>query len=196
MGQKPVLFRTRDPRAAIAGGTEREVQTMAKRAYRTLLFLATVALAGTAGHSEERAAAIDVDTGFDATFETYEELPPAPPPGAQAGELAIVEPGAAPTTTPIAGGMASYYGRAFNGRRTASGEVFDMNAMTAAHRTLPFGALVQVTNPANGHSVVVRINDRGPFHGRRVIDVSHAAANALGLIGPGSGRVELAVVEG
>jgi rare lipoprotein A len=68
-----------------------------------------------------------------------------------------------PASTPIGSGTASYYGRKFHGRRTASGEAFDMGAMTAAHRTLPFGSLVRVSNPANGKSVVVRINDRGPM---------------------------------
>ena len=71
----------------------------------------------------------------------------------------------------------------------------DLTAMTAAHRTLPFGSLVEVTNPRNGKTVTVRINDRGPFHGGRVIDVSRAAATELGLIGPGSGTVELAVLD-
>jgi len=168
---------------------------MAKRAIRSLLFLAAVALPGTAGHTEDRVAAIDVDTAFDATFENYEALPAAPKPGAQAVDLTTIQPAAAPAATAIEGGMASFYGRAFNGRRTASGEAFDMTAMTAAHRTLPFGTLVRVTNPDNGHSVVVRINDRGPFHGGRVIDVSRAAATELGMIGPGRARVELAVVE-
>jgi rare lipoprotein A len=92
-------------------------------------------------------------------------------------------------------GMASYYGSEFAGRRTASGERFDPGQLTAAHRTLPFGSKVRVTNPANGRSVVVRINDRGPFTRGRLIDVSRAAAVQLGLIGPGHGRVELALLE-
>ena len=91
--------------------------------------------------------------------------------------------------------MASYYGRRFHGRQTANGERFDMHAMTAAHRTLPFGTLVEVTNPVTGKRVTVRINDRGPFHGGRVIDVSRAAATELGLIRRGHGHVELAVLD-
>ncbi|MBH0112389.1 septal ring lytic transglycosylase RlpA family protein [Novosphingobium sp. YJ-S2-02] len=91
-------------------------------------------------------------------------------------------------------GRASYYGARFAGNPTASGEIFDPEAMTAAHRTLPFGTQVQVTNPANGESVVVTINDRGPFHGNRVIDLSKAAARELGLIRRGSGVVELALL--
>jgi rare lipoprotein A len=91
-------------------------------------------------------------------------------------------------------GTASWYGSEFNGRRTASGERYDMRSLTAAHPNLPFGSLVQVTNLDNGRQVVVRINDRGPFGRRRVIDVSYAAARQLGMVGPGTARVELAVL--
>lgn len=94
----------------------------------------------------------------------------------------------------IGGGVASWYGPGFAGRKTASGERFDPGQYTAAHRTLPFGSRVRVTH--NGRSVVVRINDRGPFHGGRVIDLSQAAAEDLGIRRAGSGRVELALVEG
>ncbi len=95
---------------------------------------------------------------------------------------------------PIAGGVASYYGRHLAGARTASGQRFDPDALTCAHRTLPFGTQIQVTNPANGSTVVVTVNDRGPFHGNRVIDLSDAAAEEIGILGKGSGRVELAVL--
>ena len=94
----------------------------------------------------------------------------------------------------IGSGVASYYGSRFAGRPTASGQLFDPSQMTAAHRSLPFGTQVQVTNPANGESVVVTINDRGPYHGNRVIDLSEAAAREIGLIRRGSGTVELAVL--
>jgi rare lipoprotein A len=103
------------------------------------------------------------------------------------------------TTGPLAGGrmeevgMASYYGREHAGRRTASGEVFDMNEMTAAHRTLPFGTRVRVTNLANGREVTVRINDRGPFRRGRILDLSYAAARRLGIVGRGVARVRVAV---
>jgi rare lipoprotein A len=96
--------------------------------------------------------------------------------------------------TAISGGVASWYGPGFAGRKTASGERFDPHQMTAAHRTLPFGSKVRVTH--NGRSVVVRINDRGPFHGNRIIDLSQAAAEELGLRRAGSGPVELALLEG
>ena len=90
--------------------------------------------------------------------------------------------------------MASYYAEEFNGRKTSNGEVYDMNGMTAAHRTLPFNTLVSVTNVLTGKSVVVRINDRGPFKDDRIIDLSLAAAKSIELIGNGTAkvRVELA----
>ena len=91
-------------------------------------------------------------------------------------------------------GVASYYAHAHHGRRTASGEPFDMGAMTAAHRTLPFGTRVRVTNLVNGRRAIVRINDRGPFRKRRIIDVSLAAARELGMVGSGTARVRLEVV--
>ncbi|HTN14421.1 MAG TPA: septal ring lytic transglycosylase RlpA family protein [Sphingomonadaceae bacterium] len=95
---------------------------------------------------------------------------------------------------PIGTGLASWYGKEFKGRRTASGEKFDPAGFTAAHPSLPFGSLVRVTNTGSGKSVVVRINDRGPFTHKRMIDVSQAAARELGLIGPGSGQVSIALL--
>lgn len=106
------------------------------------------------------------------------EAPPAPPSDGAEG-------------TPIAGGEASYYGEELAGNPTASGEPFDPAEMTAAHRTLPLGTRVRVTHARTGESVVVRVNDRGPFHGDRVIDVSRAAADAIGLTRAGTAEVEL-----
>jgi len=88
-------------------------------------------------------------------------------------------------------GKASWYGPGFNGKRAASGEIFDENALTAAHRTLPFGTRLLVTNPANGKSVVVRVNDRGPFHRNRVLDLSKAAAQQIGIVRAGVGTVTM-----
>jgi rare lipoprotein A len=88
-------------------------------------------------------------------------------------------------------GKASWYGPGFQGKRTASGERFDMNALTAAHRTLPFGTRIRVRNSQNGREVVVRINDRGPWAGDRIIDVSKAAAAALDLLQAGEAPVVL-----
>lgn len=90
--------------------------------------------------------------------------------------------------------VASYYGKRFHGRLTANGERFNMNAMTAAHKTLPFGTRVLVTNPRNGKSVTVRINDRGPFIKGRHIDLSRRAAKKLGIISSGHARVKLDIV--
>lgn len=91
-------------------------------------------------------------------------------------------------------GQASWYGPGFFGNRTASGEVLRPGTLTAAHRTLPFGTMVRVTNLWNGRSAVVRINDRGPFHGRRVIDLAHGAAQELGLTASGIADVKLEVL--
>ena len=88
-------------------------------------------------------------------------------------------------------GLASWYGRKFHGQKTSSGEVYDMFAMTAAHKTLPIPSYARVTSLKSGQSVVVRVNDRGPFHEGRVIDLSYAAAAKLGIAGPGSGPVEV-----
>jgi rare lipoprotein A len=91
-------------------------------------------------------------------------------------------------------GVASWYGGKFHGRLTSSGEVFDTNEMTAAHRTLPFGTMVKVTNLANGKSAVVKINDRGPFVDGRIIDLSRAAAEEIDMLGQGVARVSLEIV--
>ena len=88
-------------------------------------------------------------------------------------------------------GMASWYGRQFHGRKTASGETFDMNAMTAAHRSLPLNCYIRVTNKNNGKSVVVKVNDRGPFHGNRVLDLSYGAAKQLGITNAGTAKVSI-----
>ncbi|TEA73662.1 septal ring lytic transglycosylase RlpA family protein [Pollutimonas harenae] len=86
-------------------------------------------------------------------------------------------------------GKASWYGRKFHGKKTANGETYDMYAMSAAHPTLPLPSYARVTRASSGKSVIVRINDRGPFHSSRIIDLSYVAAAKLGLIGPGSGQV-------
>lgn len=91
---------------------------------------------------------------------------------------------------------ASFYAEAFHGRPTASGEVFDMNALTAAHRTLPFGTVLEVTNLANGRKTIVRVNDRGPFIEGRELDVSKAAAYELGMITTGTARVSIRKLSG
>lgn len=101
---------------------------------------------------------------------------------------------AEPKLQTIGSGMASYYGRQFAGARTASGQRFDPDGLTAAHRTLPFGTKLLVTNPKTGQSVTVTVNDRGPWHGNRVLDLSDAAAAKIGIVQAGSGMVNLAVL--
>jgi rare lipoprotein A len=92
-------------------------------------------------------------------------------------------------------GVASYYAHDFNGRLTSNGETYDMNGMTAAHRTFPFGTKICVTNLENGRSAVVRVNDRGPFHEGRLIDLSLGAAKDLDVVKHGTARVRLEVIE-
>ena len=88
-------------------------------------------------------------------------------------------------------GMASWYGKKFHGKRTASGEIYNMYAKTAAHKTLPFGTYVKVENQSNQREIIVRTNDRGPFVKGRIIDLSYGAAREIGLVGPGVARVRL-----
>jgi rare lipoprotein A len=108
--------------------------------------------------------------------------PPAPPPAAMphVGDEEV--------------GIASWYGHPYHGRPSSSGEIYDMEKLTAAHRTLPFGTMVEVLNLANDRTVEVRINDRGPFVESRIIDLSHAAARKINMIGPGTAKVRLRIV--
>ena len=92
-------------------------------------------------------------------------------------------------------GPASWYGNPFHGRKTANGETYDMNELTAAHKELPLGTKVEVTNLSNGRKVVVRINDRGPFHGNRVLDLSRAAAQELGTLNAGVAQVQIRALQ-
>lgn len=91
-------------------------------------------------------------------------------------------------------GPASWYGPGFHGRQTANGERFDQNAMTAAHKSLPFGTKLRVTNKDNGKSVVVRVNDRGPYAGGRVLDLSKGAAGKIGMLNSGVASVKIEVI--
>ncbi len=88
-------------------------------------------------------------------------------------------------------GTASWYGGKFHGRKTANGEIYNMNAMTGAHKTLPLVTYAKVTNLENNKSLVIKINDRGPFHGNRILDLSHAAAKKLGVLKKGTAKVEI-----
>jgi rare lipoprotein A len=92
-------------------------------------------------------------------------------------------------------GTASWYGREYHGRKTSNGEIFDMYELTAAHRKLPFGTFVRVTNLKNRKSVVVKINDRGPWKRGRIIDLSYAAAKKIGMVKDGITRVKVEIVK-
>lgn len=121
---------------------------------------------------------------------------PTPAPSGPVGSQPIPSrPGALPGQF-TEEGMASWYGAPFNGRRTSDGEIYNMREFTAAHRTLPFNAVVRVTNLSNGSHVDVRINDRGPFVANRIIDLSYSAAEAIGMVGPGTARVRLDLIAG
>jgi len=102
-------------------------------------------------------------------------------------------------TTPPRGttyrGIASFYADDFHGKKTSNGEIFDMNGLTAAHRTLPFNTWLEVRNLSNGRSVIVRVNDRGPFIEGRIIDLSYGAARELGMVNTGVQEVELVVLK-
>jgi rare lipoprotein A len=174
-----------------------------KRRYgvRLAILSALLATPAQAIAPADGAAALSGEAAFAASFADLAALPqppdPATDPALDAVDLDHFEPPVAePAIRHLGSGNASFYGKRFHGRRTASGAPFDMHAMTAAHRTLPFGSKVRVTNPSNGEAVVVTINDRGPFHGNRVIDLSRAAASELGLIQRGHGKVELELLEG
>jgi rare lipoprotein A len=108
--------------------------------------------------------------------------------------LVLAAAAAAGQDVTVQDGVASWYGGGFHGRTTSNGEVYDMDAFTAAHRTLPFGSRVRVTNQENGRQVVVRINDRGPFVAGRIIDLSRAAATFLDMLGAGTVSVRLEVL--
>jgi len=92
-------------------------------------------------------------------------------------------------------GIASWYGKQFHGNPTATGERYDMHEMTAAHKTMPLPSYAEVRNLDNGRKIVVRVNDRGPFHDGRIIDLSYAAASKLGIVGRGTGRVEVIAID-
>ena len=121
---------------------------------------------------------------------------PVPPSGPAPG---VTTPAPAPDTRLpddwYEEGIASWYGNPFHGRQTASGERYDMEGRTAAHQTLPFGTVVDVYNLDNGRRTRLRINDRGPFVDNRILDVSRWGARELGMLGPGTARVRLAIVE-
>lgn len=169
--------------------------SLTARTLRTALIASGLGLAplaaSTAATPSEGSLPLEASAEIAATTEL---MPLVAAPVAAPADSQPVEAGAEDGTD-IGSGSASYYADKFQGRRTASGEAFDNGAMTAAHRSLPFGSLVRVTNTANGRSVVVRINDRGPFSRGRLIDVSRAAAEELGIVARGHGTVALELLD-
>jgi rare lipoprotein A len=150
---------------------------------RVAALVAFISLGGCAAHHAPEPAQTVEASRVLATVEPQEK--------AEVAEISQLTQ--APSIQPVSfeTGKATYYARKFQGRRTASGERYDMHAYSAAHRTLPFGAYVRVTNVVTGQSVIVRINDRGPYVKDRVIDLSFAAATLIHLQRSGSARVKL-----
>ncbi|HSH54670.1 MAG TPA: septal ring lytic transglycosylase RlpA family protein [Methylotenera sp.] len=134
----------------------------------------------------------DIDSIPDATLRTETPLARANKPYTALGQRYTPMTSFSPYKKQ---GVASWYGKRYHGKKTSSGEVYDMYGMSGAHPTLPLPSYVKVTNPANGRSVIVRINDRGPFKHDRLIDLSYAAAHKLRLIGQGSGLVEVEAID-
>lgn len=154
-----------------------------------LLVLGSVLLSGCGGHKQARA-----QVPPPPSLPQEEPVPPSPP-AETTGENEKIEvpTGAKPIFEET--GMASWYGAPYHNRRGSNGEVYDMHAMTAAHKTLPLGSIVRVTNVKTGHSAVVRITDRGPFVEGRIVDLSLAAAKALDVYLPGVAKVRLEVLQ-
>jgi rare lipoprotein A len=123
-------------------------------------------------------------------------IPGTPPPSPPSGPPSAIERQPAIPGQYVEEGVASWYGDPFNGRHTSNGEIYDMRQFTAAHRTLPFGAIVRVTNLRNGKQTEVRITDRGPFVANRVIDLSLSAAQAIDMVGTGTAPVRLEILGG
>lgn len=138
------------------------------------------------------ATGIDFDSIPDAQLKTEKLLVSSNKPYQALGQKYVPMTTYAPYSKQ---GVASWYGKRYHGRKTSSGEVYDMYGMSAAHTTLPIPSFVRVVNPANGKAVIVRVNDRGPFKNDRLIDLSYAAAYKLGLIANGSGKVEVTAID-
>jgi rare lipoprotein A len=165
---------------------------MIDRMRRNGMRIAALALIGLIGAAPAQAA----DPGMSARLQSLDlAVQTLPDDALLPPQQALPQLAPAPQAFEPAGeGEASYYGAELAGNRTASGERFNPAAFTCAHRSLPLGSMVRVTNVANGRSVVVRVNDRGPFAHSRIIDVSLAAAREIGLVRAGRGQVRLDLV--
>ena len=169
----------------------RTIGTMSRRSLRSALLLAALALAGCATRAPAPPPAPQIaspEVRPPDAMQVPDALPMLEPIRAGGPNKTYAVLGETYTPLPPDAalserGLASWYGRKFHGRRTASGERYDMYAMTAAHRTLPLPSYARVSNPANGRSVIVRVNDRGPFVKGRIVDLSYSAAQKLGVQG-------------
>lgn len=186
--------------------------------YKLLLSFSVCLFAGSAIAADATANSVHIDRVLGELTRQHDSASPLVKSARQPASLAINSPLLSNDSTQVANdedvlerltavastsvskfkqtGLASWYGRQFHGRKTASGETFDMNGLTAAHRSLPLNCYVKVTNTSNGKTVVVKVNDRGPFHGNRVMDLSYGAAKQLGITTKGVGNVSIERVSG
>jgi rare lipoprotein A len=151
-----------------------------------------IALAGLMSSGPVQAVPLDGGSRMESLADTVASLDESAPEAIVQSEPAQAEP--VQNFEAIGGGEASYYGNELAGNRTASGERFNPRAFTAAHRSLPMGTRLRVTNQSNGKSVIVRVNDRGPFVRSRIIDVSYAAAQQIQMVRAGRAQVKLEIV--
>jgi rare lipoprotein A len=158
---------------------KKHIALLGRLALALSLFITAAPLSAFARHSGVKAKAHSLKSHSSKATHTNKK------------ELSSAQPQANSDKVLVAVGKASYYGHGFNGNKTASGEQFDKKEFTAAHRSLPFGTIVRVTNLNNGKMVFVKINDRGPFIKSRIIDLSRAAAMQLGLVDNGIGSVKI-----
>jgi rare lipoprotein A len=154
--------------------------------FLALTFVSLLLFAAGCNHKQQRTQSPPAPTPAPPQVPPPQSTTPTPPARGQQ----------APANGWVEEGVASWYGYPFQGRRTSNGEIYDMHEFTAAHRTLPFNAMVRVTNLTNGKQTEVRINDRGPFVANRVIDLSLSAAQAIEMVGPGTAHVRLEVISG
>ena len=159
------------------------------------IFVCMIALFGCAGRRPVISSAPPVVNPAPAPELTPEPAPTQPLPSPSAAQPPTGSAPSAPSIY-VEQGTASWYGLPFHGRRAANGEIFDMNTLVAAHRTLPFGSILRVTNLNNGRQIEVRVIDRGPFVGDRVLDLARAAAIGLDMIGTGTAPVRIEMLSG
>ncbi|HEV3036264.1 MAG TPA: septal ring lytic transglycosylase RlpA family protein [Candidatus Angelobacter sp.] len=149
-------------------------------------------MAGCGGHHRNTTASVPPPPEADSSVSTAPK-PAVPTPAAEPEPGILIPPTAKVIYTET--GWASWYGPSYHKRKAANGEVYDMNGMTAAHRTLPLNSIARVTNLKTGHSELLRITDRGPFVNNRIIDLSKLAAQKLDVFGPGTAKVKIEVLQ-